>query len=100
MDCRLPEVPEGYGSSWAQYTLTLGDERERDALQERLKSGGIPSMVYYKRAMHQQKVFADVRQYVDLSVSERLCCQVLSLPMHPYLTEEEQELVAKHALKG
>ena len=82
---KVPEVPEGFTSSWAQYTIQT---ENRDELQARLKAAGIPSMVYYPRTMSQQTAFA----YYGLQpcpVAERLTKTVLSLPMHPYLTDEE-----------
>lgn len=91
----IPVVPEGYYSSWAQYTIKLGNEDERNNLQAKLKEAWIPSMVYYPKAMHTQKAFAGNKNYVDCSVTEKLCQTVLSLPMHPYMTEEEISEVVK-----
>ncbi|MFB0955671.1 MAG: DegT/DnrJ/EryC1/StrS family aminotransferase [Alistipes putredinis] len=85
-----PSVPEGYLSSWAQYTIRLKDQATRDALKEKLKGKGIPSMVYYPKPMHEQTAFANTESggYACANASE-LSGTVLSLPMHPYLTEEE-----------
>lgn len=95
LDCVLPRIPENYQSSWAQYTILLQNQQQRDELQERLRKAGIPSMVYYKKTMHEQQAFAGIRKYVDLSVSGELCKRVLSLPMHPYLTHGEQEKIGQ-----
>lgn len=92
-NCKIPEVPTGYLSSWAQYTILLPDEKTRDMLQAKLKGQEIPSMIYYKKAMHEQAVFQRMKQYTELRVSTNLCKRVLSLPMHPYLEEEEQKRV-------
>ena len=54
----LPTVPEGFLSSWAQYTIRLGSREDRDGLQAFLKARGIPSMVYYPTGMHAQTAFA------------------------------------------
>lgn len=88
---RTPFVPEGYSSSWAQYTIQLPDRAVRDALQRRLKEAGIPSMVYYPKPMHAQSVFSGPQGAVamDCPCASVLPDRVLSLPMHPYLTEEE-----------
>lgn len=88
---RTPFVPEGYSSSWAQYTIQLSDRAVRDALQRRLKEAGIPSMVYYPKPMHAQSVFSRPQGAVamDCPCASVLPDRVLSLPMHPYLTEEE-----------
>lgn len=93
-DVRLPAVPEGRTSSWAQYTLRLRDREQRDAVQTALKARGIPTMVYYPKPMHAQQAFADARQVVPFPVTEELCRTVLSLPMHPYLDEETVGAVA------
>ena len=81
-----PVIPEGYVSSFAQYTIRLKNKEERDTLQERLKEEGIPSMVYYVKPMHKQGAFS---QYdyddEDFKVTNEFCDTVLSLPMHPYL---------------
>lgn len=85
-----PVIPEGYISSFAQYTIKLKNRDERDMLQEKLKSKGIPSMVYYPKPMHKQEAFADVEYKEDsFKVTSGLCDTVLSLPMHPYLTEND-----------
>lgn len=94
-DCKLPHVPEGMFSSWAQYTILLPDEDARDGLQAAMREQNIPAMVYYKKAMHEQKAFQGIGIYADLRVSADLCRRVLSLPMHPYLEEPELERVAK-----
>ena len=88
---RTPFVPEGYSSSWAQYTIQLPDRAVRDALQRRLKEAGIPSMVYYPKPMHAQSGFSRPQGAVamDCPCASVLPDRVLSLPMHPYLTEEE-----------
>lgn len=88
---RTPFVPEGYSSSWAQYTIQLPDRAVRDTLQRRLKEAGIPSMVYYPKPMHAQSVFSRPQGAVamDCPCASVLPDRVLSLPMHPYLTEEE-----------
>ena len=88
---RTPFVPDGYSSSWAQYTIQLPDRAVRDALQRRLKEAGVPSMVYYPKPMHAQSVFSGPQGAVamDCPCASVLPDRVLSLPMHPYLTEEE-----------
>ena len=84
-----PVMAEGYTSSWAQYTIQI---ENRDEIQARLKVAGIPSMVYYPRTMSQQTAFAELNQK-PCSVAQRLTETVLSLPMHPYMTDEEIETV-------
>ncbi len=95
-----PYIPEGYYSSWAQYTIKLASREQRDALQAALKEQGIPTMVYYPTAMHQQTAFNYIGHDDGLNpVSRHLCDCVLSLPIHPYLTEEDLQTVVT-ALKN
>ena len=89
-----PAVPEDFYSSWAQYTVRLESQEVRDGLQAALKAKGIPTMVYYPKAMHRQTAFAGVRQYVPCPNTKGLCGTVLSLPMHPYLDRETVQTVA------
>ena len=85
-----PLIPEGYVSSWAQYTIQLPDSINRAMLIEHLKSKGIPSMVYYAKPMHLQGAFEGTKSAIaDCPVTENLCKTVLSLPMHPYLKDDE-----------
>lgn len=96
IDVTLPHTPEGFVSSWAQYTIQLKNDIDRAALQSKLKEQGIPSMVYYMKPMHQQGAFEGTYSAIaDCPVTENLCKTVLSLPIHPYLTEEDAKTVAK-----
>lgn len=95
-----PYIPDGYISSWAQYTVQLPESVDRAKLIEHLKAKGIPSMVYYAKPMHQQGAFDETRSSVaDCSVTEYLCMTVLSLPMHPYLTYDEIKEVCDSILE-
>ena len=93
---KTPVIPEGFGSSWAQYTIQLHDEQQRNRLQAALKEAGIPSMVYYPKTMHAQTAFSNLQSSIfnlqySTYVSNRLCATVLSLPMHPYLEDADIE---------
>jgi dTDP-4-amino-4,6-dideoxygalactose transaminase len=76
---------------WAQYTIRLGN---RDHVVSRLKEAGVPTAIYYPIPLHRQTAY---RQYpltpAGLPVSEKLSGEVLSLPMHPYLTESDQAMI-------
>ena len=88
---KTPVVPSKMYSSWAQYTLQLDSEEERDALQAYLKDQGIPTMIYYPKPMHKQLAFEGVKEYVECPITEKLCKTVLSLPMHPYMKAQDFE---------
>lgn len=97
---QTPKILDSYLSSWAQYTICLNDVKQRDGLQNYLKSLNIPSMIYYPIPMHKQKAFKNkITQIVNLKNTEDLCNTVLSLPIHPYLKESEIEEVCK-AIEG
>ena len=83
----LPYRPEGFTSSWAQYTVQLPEGIDQDTLQARLKEQGIPTMVYYPKPMHRQTAFEGTRSAkASCPQTEQLCRAVLSLPMDPYLS--------------
>ena len=90
---KTPVIPEGFGSSWAQYTIQLPTGDQRNKLQAALKEAGIPSMVYYPKPMHLQTAFQSTEQPAGCKceVAERLCNTVLSLPMHPYMESSDIE---------
>ena len=73
--------------AWAQYTIKVDN---RDKVQAHLKANGVPSNVYYPRPMHLQPAYLEFGDGIgSLPVGEKLSQEVLSLPMHPYLTDGE-----------
>ena len=88
MDVIAPVIPAHHTSAWAQYTVTARDAAARTEFQRRLSGKGIPTMIYYPKALHLQKAFANLGyQAGDFAVSEDLTSRVFSLPMHPYLAD-------------
>ncbi len=88
-----PDIPDGSTSVWAQYTLRL-PTGTRDRIAASLKAEGIPTAIYYPRPLHHQAPFAASPAAASgLSRSEQLAGEVLSLPMHPYLTAADQDRV-------
>lgn len=94
-----PTVLPGYLSSWAQYTILLKDKESRDAMQLKLKEQGIPSMIYYPRGLHQQEAYKwmelNDEMYPNTVEATRRC---LSLPMHPYLSEVDVDMICNALL--
>ena len=90
---QVPRVMKGVTSVWAQYTIRVPAAR-REALAASLKLRGVPTAVYYARPLHQQTAY---RKYPiagnGLPVSERIAAEVISLPMHPYLEQAEQDFI-------
>jgi len=83
----VPHIPEGYSSSWAQYSL-IDDNRE---FKIRLLSKyGIPSMIYYENSMHEQTVFKNICEpKARFPAADSLSSQVFSLPMSAYISTAE-----------
>jgi dTDP-4-amino-4,6-dideoxygalactose transaminase len=88
---QVQRVEDGATSVWAQYTIRLGN---RDHVVSRLKEAGVPTAIYYPIPLHRQTPY---QQYpaapAGLPVSERLAGEVLSVPMHPYLSETDQDMI-------
>jgi UDP-2-acetamido-2-deoxy-ribo-hexuluronate aminotransferase len=87
-----PFVKTGNRSSWAQYTVRVAN---RDEVREHLKGKGIPTAVHYPVPLHRQEAF----RYLSVSdascpVSCKVSAEVVSLPMHPFLTDAEVDQVA------
>lgn len=96
----VPRLASGATSVWAQYTIRLPGGADRNEFASALKAQGIPTAIYYPKSMHQQTAYRDF-PVADggLPVSERLSCDVISLPMHAYLDEPTQERIIK-AVRG
>lgn len=87
----VPTVPKGSRSAWAQYTVRVSD---RAAVSQALSASGVPTAVYYPLPLHQQTAYrAFPVGAAGTKVSELLATEVLSLPMHPYLTATDQDIV-------
>jgi UDP-2-acetamido-2-deoxy-ribo-hexuluronate aminotransferase len=88
----LPFVEEERTSAWAQYSIRV---QNRDEIQEKLKQAGIPTAVHYPMPLHMQECF----EYLgykkgDFPISETVSDEIMSLPMNPYVTDEEIEYIA------
>lgn len=87
-----PETPADRKHIFHQYTIRT---ERRDDLLNYLKAAGIPSAIYYPVPLHLQKAYQNLGyKHGDFPVAEKLSTDVLSLPMHPHLKEEEVEFVA------
>lgn len=87
----LPYVDEKTTSAWAQYSIRV---KNRDKLQEKLKLAGIPTAVHYPMPLHLQECFAYLGyKKGDFPISEIVSREIMSLPMNPYVTNEEIEYI-------
>jgi UDP-2-acetamido-2-deoxy-ribo-hexuluronate aminotransferase len=88
---RVPTVIKGGFSNWAQYTI---ESDNRDGLIAHLKSKGVPTAIYYPIPIHMQDVYSVYPTAPGgLPVTEDIRNRVISLPMHPYLSQADQDQV-------
>ncbi len=87
-----PYIEPFNSSAWAQYTVCVD---VRDQLQQKLKAAEIPTAIHYPIPLNKQPAVAD--HSVHLPVGDRLAQQVISLPMGPYLSAEDQERIVEVA---
>lgn len=91
-----PVVLEHNTSVWAQYSIRVKD---RERLQAKLKEEGIPTAVHYPKPLHLQECFEYLGYRLgDFPISERVSEEIMSLPMNPYLTQEEQQYICDKLL--
>lgn len=91
---KTPIVPENFYSSWAQYTLQVENKEIRGGLQAALKALDIPTAIYYPIPMHRQTAFNYLNPNNNrCPISDQLADTVISLPIHPYLTEADQDMI-------
>lgn len=95
-NCETPFLAAGNTSVYAQYTLLV---LERDQLIKHLNESGVPTAVHYPIPLHQQPIFTKYYRGQDLSVSDKIASQVISLPMHPYLDCETQDKIIEAVQK-
>ncbi|MCB1136164.1 MAG: DegT/DnrJ/EryC1/StrS family aminotransferase, partial [Chlamydiia bacterium] len=89
--CKTPVVAEGNTHVYAQYTLRC---ENRDELGSRLKEAGVPTALYYPKCLHEQPVFAHLGYSIgSFPEAEKAASEVISLPMHPFLSVEDQDRI-------
>lgn len=93
---KFQTIPKDYQSVYAQFSVIFNDERTRNNIQNELKENNIPSVVYYPISGHLQSGYKYLNyKKGDFPVSEDLGYRILSLPMHPYLEEEDIDKVLR-----
>jgi dTDP-4-amino-4,6-dideoxygalactose transaminase len=87
----LQAVPDDCLSAWAQYSILVDD---RDGLQAALGEANVPTAIYYPKPLHVQQAFAYLGYAAEaMPASMDLARRIIALPMHPYLTAEQQETI-------
>lgn len=92
----VPQMIPGAKSVWAQYTIRV---RDRARIQAALKDLGVPARVYYPAPLPQQAAYASCPS-APAPAARRLCNEVLSLPMHPYLSDADQTRITQAVLQS
>ena len=93
-----PQVEAGSVSVFAQYSLR---SKKREQVTGALQAAGIPVAIHYPIPLHLQPAFADLGYRVgDFPVAEKIAAEIFSLPMHPFMVSEEQDLVIATLLKA
>jgi len=89
----VPFIEEHNTSVWAQYSVRI---QNRDKIQSKLKEKGIPTAVHYPQPLHLQECFSYLGYAEgDFPISEKISKEIMSLPMNPYLTDQEIEYITK-----
>lgn len=86
---KTPVIPNEYYSSWAQYTIRVNNREIRQNLITYLNNKNIQTSIYYPRTLHEQGAFSDLKNIVDCKNSIEVSKCVLSIPIHPYMTDSE-----------
>lgn len=95
----IPLIPDKENRSvWAQYTVILSDDvyKRRDDIMAKMQECNIPTALYYPAALHLQKPYFDPD--ADLPITEYIADRVISLPMHPYLKEDEIDYISHNLI--
>jgi dTDP-4-amino-4,6-dideoxygalactose transaminase len=100
-EIQAPVVAQEMTSAWAQYSVLAKDETHRAQLQAKLKEAGIPTAIYYPKPLHLQTAFKSLGyEEGDFPISEDFSGRIFSLPMHPYLSNSDQEIIVKNLSAG
>ncbi len=96
----IPTIKDGFVSSWAQYTIICKEKGIRDKLQFRLREQDIPSIIYYKKGLHEQKAFEkNTILTANYKNTQYLTDRVLSLPIHPYMDIYDVKKIVKNIMQ-
>lgn len=88
-----PKVKPGYGHVWHQYTVRVDGSRDRDAAVKQLSEAGVGTGIFYPVPAHQQQYMRELIGVVRLPVAEKLATEVISLPVHPQLSQADLEVI-------
>jgi perosamine synthetase len=90
-----PKVREGYKHVWHQYTVRVGGGSDRDAAVQQLREAGVGTGIFYPIPAHQHRYMRDIVGEVNLPIAEQLAQEVISLPVHPGLTQADLDTIVR-----
>ena len=93
----LQSIPENYKSVWAQFSLLAKNSESRSKIMKHLNDNGIPTAIYYPKPLHMQPAFKYINTDIDnnLNISEDISSRIFSIPMHPYLSEDDSNKISR-----
>jgi UDP-2-acetamido-2-deoxy-ribo-hexuluronate aminotransferase len=92
--CVIPAIDHGNTHVYAQYTIRVPN---REELGKSLKEHGVPTAVYYPKCLHEQPVYSYLGyQWGEFPNCELASREVISLPMHPFLSDEDVKSIVSH----
>lgn len=92
-----PQVPKNKTSAWAQYTILVENRKD---VQARLEKKGVPTAVHYPIPMSKQQAYLNNSKVISDLISTKLSQRVLSLPMHPYMSEDTQKYICESVIEA
>ncbi|MEA3326166.1 MAG: DegT/DnrJ/EryC1/StrS aminotransferase family protein [Chloroflexota bacterium] len=95
----VPKVKLGYDHVWHQYTIRIDGNRDRDAAVKQLNGAGIGTGIFYPVPVHQQVYMREIIGDNQFPVSEKLAKQVISLPVHPQVSQADLEKIVEEVNK-
>jgi perosamine synthetase len=90
-----PKVREGYEHVWHQYTVRVDGGRDRGAAVQGLREAGVGTGIFYPIPAHQHRYVQDIVGEVSLPVAEQLAQEVISLPVHPGLSQDDLDTIVE-----
>ena len=98
---KIQKTPSNYQSVWAQFSLLAETKENRDTILKYLKKNGIPTAIYYPKPLHLQTAFSNViYKNNSLEVAEQISDRIFSIPMHPYLSDNEIDEICTILIKA
>jgi dTDP-4-amino-4,6-dideoxygalactose transaminase len=88
-----PKAKEGIDHVWHQYTIRVDGGRDRDAAAKQLADAGIGTGIFYPVPAHRQDYMREIVGEISLPIAEQLAQEVISLPVHPQLSQQDLETV-------